>query len=181
MNDHPVPADVIPDQEEQALAAKDDQAELLQWHFRLVHLPFTKLQLLATVGILPRRTANVQLPKCIGCLYGAMTRRPWRTKTKQYLNKIKKVEAPGACVLVDQLESTTPGLVAQLKGILTKKRYKSAFVFVDHFPDLTFVYKQERLTSEETVAAKAAFEAFARENGVLIRHYHADNSRFADN
>eukprot|EP00957_Ditylum_brightwellii_P037407 2830731-Ditylum_brightwellii.AAC.1 len=95
MKDHPVPADVIPDQEEQVLAAKDDQTELLRWHFRLDHLPFAKPQLLATVGILPRGIAN-------------------------------NVEAPGACVLVDQLESTTPGLVAQLKGILTNRRYKSA-------------------------------------------------------
>eukprot|EP00957_Ditylum_brightwellii_P125002 9528904-Ditylum_brightwellii.AAC.2 len=104
-----------------------------------------------------------------------MTRRPWRTKTKQNANKIKHVTSPGACVSVDQLKSTTPGLVAQLKGILTRKQYKCAIVFVDHFSNLTYVYEQERLTLEETVAAKAAFEAFVQEKGVLVKHYHANN------
>ena len=37
------------------------------------------------------------------------------------------------------------------------------------------------LSSEETMAAKRAFEIFAHQHGVRILHYHADNGRFADN
>jgi hypothetical protein len=181
MQGHPKPVDAIPEEEEYALAATTDKAELLRWHYRLNHLSWTKLRLLSLVGILPRKLASIRPPKCSGCLYGTMTKRPWRTKTKQSVNKIKPAKAPGECVSVDQLESSTPGFVAQLKGKLTRKRYKAATIFVDHFSDVTFVYEHERLTSEETVAAKIAFEAWARDRGVVVQHYHADNGRFADN
>ena len=40
---------------------------------------------------------------------------------------------------------------------------------------------QKRVTSEETVMAKEAFERSAEQRGVKITHYHADNGRFADN
>jgi hypothetical protein len=46
---------------------------------------------------------------------------------------------------------------------------------------MSYVHLQESLTSAYTVEAKEAFEAFARNMGVRIQHYHADNSRFADN
>eukprot|EP00957_Ditylum_brightwellii_P171906 13087884-Ditylum_brightwellii.AAC.1 len=88
-----------------------------------------------------------------------MTRRAWRTKSKQNVSKIKPVKAPGNCVSVNQLESSTPGFVAQLKGKLTKKCYRAATVFVNHSSDLTYIYEQTRLTSEETVAANAVIEA----------------------
>jgi hypothetical protein len=37
------------------------------------------------------------------------------------------------------------------------------------------------MTSEETIQAKQAFERFGADHGVAIKHYHADNGRFADN
>ena len=40
---------------------------------------------------------------------------------------------------------------------------------------------QESTSAEETVDAKRAFEAFAKERGVTIKHYHADNGIFASN
>jgi hypothetical protein len=81
---------------------------------------------------------------------------------------------------VDQLESPTPGFVGQIKGWLTTKRYRAATVFVDHFSGLTFIYCQFSTNAEETVNAKKAFEAYAALQGVSIRHYHADNGRFAE-
>ena len=59
---------------------------------------------------------------------------------------------------IDQLESTTPGLIGQLKGIPTKLRYKVATVFVDHFSRLSFVHLQKTTSADETVLAKEAFE-----------------------
>ncbi len=38
-----------------------------------------------------------------------------------------------------------------------------------------------RLTSQETVDAKRAFEHFAKQHGVRVLHYHCDNGWFADN
>ena len=109
-----------------------------------------------------------------------MTKRPWRAKgdSKQTM---RVATWPGQVVSVDQLESNSPGLIAQLKGKLTQQRYKYATVLVDQYSGYTFVYLQRRLTSEETVHAKHAFERSAEQRGVKILHYHVDNRRFADN
>jgi hypothetical protein len=120
-------------------------------------------------------------PKCAGCIFGAMTKRPWRTKASPSQVKTVVFTGPGDYVSVDQLESSTPGFVAQLKGILTKRRYTCATVFFDHYSRLGYVHMQQQLTSDETVEAKHAFEAFSRSQGVTIKHYHADNGRFSDN
>ena len=82
---------------------------------------------------------------------------------------------------VDHLESTSPGLIAQLKVKLTQQQYKYVTVFVDQYLGYTFVYLQRCLTSEETVQAKNAFEQPADQCGVKILHYHEDNGQFAAN
>mgnify|MGYP000653665129 FL=1 len=89
--------------------------------------------------------------------------------------------SPGAVVAVDQMISATPGFIAQMRGFITRKRYKVTTVFVDHFSGLSFVYLQKSTSAEETVEAKRAFERYAKVHGVTIRHYHADNGIFIEN
>eukprot|EP01082_Thalassiosira_pseudonana_P008995 g7858.t1 g7858 contig26:424712-426022(+) len=108
-----------------------------------------------------------------------MTKVPWRAKGKQDTTIFNATKA-GQVVSVDQMISTQVGFVAQLKGRLTTQRYRAATVFVDHFSRLKFIYLMTGLSSEETVAAKKAFERFASNNGVNIQQYHCDNGRFAD-
>ncbi len=55
------------------------------------------------------------------------------------------------------------------------KRYRAASIFVDHFSRLHYVHLMQDLSSNETVKAKLAFEHFAAEHGVAIKHYHCDN------
>ena len=74
--------------------------------------------------------------------------------------KLKQVEEPGKCVSVDQLESSMPGFIPQLKGKLTKQCYCAATVFVDHYSGLSYIHMQRQLVSAETLEAKHAFEAF---------------------
>ena len=74
---------------------------------------------------------------------------------------------------VDQLESRTPGFIGVMRGFVTKIRYTIATIFIDHFSDLSYVHIQTSLT-------KRAFQAYARNHGVIIKHYHSDNGRFAD-
>jgi hypothetical protein len=50
-------------------------------------------------------------------------------------------------------------------------------IFVYHFSRMSYVHLQETLTSADTVEAKEAFEAFVRNMGVIIQHYHADNGK----
>ena len=87
---------------------------------------------------------------------------------------------PGQIMSADQLESPMLVFIAQLKGTLTKQRYKYATVFVDQYSQLSYIYLQRTIMSNETVQAKIAFKRYSEERGVHIRHYHANNGRFAD-
>ena len=78
------------------------------------------------------------------------------------------------------MESPTAGFIVQLKGKLTLQRYYYATVFTDQNSRFSFIYLQKKITSDETVEAKYAFERFAELNKVMIKHYHADNGCFAD-
>jgi hypothetical protein len=84
-------------------------------------------------------------------------------------------------VSVDQIESSTVGLIAQLKGRLTTQRYRVVTVFVDHYSQLGYIHMQKDTTSKETLKAKQAFKLFAREHGITVKYYHAGNGRFVDN
>jgi hypothetical protein len=110
-----------------------------------------------------------------------MTKIPWRDKETKASHEVFIATKPGECVSVDQMASTEVGFFAQMKSKLTKKRYRCAMIFVDHFSRLRFVHLQIDDSSAETLTAKHAFETFAAEHGVKIQHYHCDNGRFYDN
>jgi hypothetical protein len=71
------------DQLELGAEADNPQAELMRWYYRLGHLPFNDLKKLAENGEIPKKLAKVNPPRCAGCLFGAMTKVPWRTKSKE--------------------------------------------------------------------------------------------------
>ena len=54
-------------------------------------------------------------------------------------------------------------------------------IFLDHHSDLTYLHLQQGLSSKETVEAKKVFEAYTRTYRASIKHYHAENGRFAYN
>jgi hypothetical protein len=151
----PLTFNVNPELEEDEhvyLAAVDNQAELMRWHYRLGHLSFSKLKQLALNGKIPQLLAKVKPPACAGCLFGAMTKVPWRGRETSL--EVFVATKTGQCVSVDQLVSTQVGFIAQLKGILTKKRYTAATVFVDHYSWLKYVHLMAKLSSKETMDAK---------------------------
>jgi hypothetical protein len=112
-------------------------------------------------------------------LFGAMTKVPW--KGQENSSKVFMATKAGQCVSVDQMILTQVGFIVQLKGTLTKKHYTVASVFINHFSRLKYIHLMTKLTSEETMEAKQAFEHFAEQHGVCILHYHCDNGRFVDN
>jgi hypothetical protein len=174
---HDDPSTNVPSQDN-ATSTLDSQAELLCWHYRLGHLPFANIRLMAARGEIPKRLATCRVPQCQSCLYGRATKKPWRTKAQP--NKIKTVTKPGEYVFVDQLESPVPGFKGQGKGFFFRERYKVATIFVDHFSRLSYVHLQDSTKGEETLLAKRAFKAYAASFGVVIANYHADNGRFAE-
>jgi hypothetical protein len=87
----PLTFDPFPRQEEgedTQLAAADDQTELMRWHYCLGHLPFSRLKQLALNGEIPKKLAKVKPPKCAGCLFGAITKIPWRGKEAKASHKV---------------------------------------------------------------------------------------------
>jgi hypothetical protein len=114
-------------------------SELLQFHHRFGHISFRKLAEMAKLGIIPKRLAKCAVPTCSACLYAKAIRRPWRSRSSTNLDEASKPKRPGECVSVDQLVSPTPGLIAQMSGFLTMKRYKYATVYVDQASRLSFV------------------------------------------
>ncbi len=134
------------------LASVNNQAKLMRWHYRLGHLAFSKLKQLALNGKIPQCLAKVKPPVCVGCLFSAMTKVPWRGRETS--SEVFVGTKAGQCVSVDQLISTQVGFIAQLKGTLTKKSYTAAPVFVDHYSRLKYIHLMTKLTSKETMEAK---------------------------
>jgi hypothetical protein len=82
----PLTFDPSPPQEEDEdtqLTAANNQTKLMHWHYRLGHLPFVKLKQLALNREIPKKLVKVKPPKCVGCLFGMMTKIPWCGKENQ--------------------------------------------------------------------------------------------------
>ena len=110
-----------------------------------------------------------------------MTKIPWRGKETEASQEVFIATKLGECISVDQMASTEVRFFAQMKGILTKRHYRCATIFVDHCSRLSFVHLQIKDSSAKTLAAKRTFETFTTEHGVRIQHYHCDNARLYDN
>ena len=168
------------DEEEECMQHSNPAIELLRVHHQWNHMSFGKLEAMAKCGILPKRLVGVPTPVCAACLYGKATRKPWRDKPKlRDKHKLNKATRPGHIISVDMLVSPIPGLIAQMSGWITTKRYLYASVFVDHYSGFGYVHLQKTQSAEETLEGKEAFERRAATYGVTIQHYHADNGIFA--
>ena len=176
----PEGSNVVEDTEDELELLQNPQTLWRYWHNKLGHAPTNRIRNMANIGDLARVLASCRAPICPSCHFGKGTRKPWRTKTPNNQINVRKIIKPGYCVSIDQLESSTQGLIAQMKGSLTARRYKVMTVFVDHFSDLTYLHAQQSTTAQETIDAKKAFERYAQSHGVSINHYHADNGRFAE-
>jgi hypothetical protein len=82
-------------------------------------------------------------------------------------------------VSVDQLVSPTPGFVAQMRVfILTVARYTCATLYIDQASRLSYTYLQKTASAKETIAGKTAFELYAKDRGIVVQAYNADNGIF---
>jgi hypothetical protein len=68
---------------------------------------------------------------------------------------------------IDQMISPTPG------------QYACVTVFDDHKSNLSYVHLQRSTSAKETMEAKEAFERYAQQREVKVKHYHAENGAFA--
>jgi len=146
------------------------------WQDHKGHLLFKQLLELAKDGRIPKHLANCQVPKCPACLFGKITKKPWRTKGKDHRRIRKEDEnTPGANTSVNQMESTM-----QSTGKLLQAKNNGTMIFIDHFSSFTYLHLMTSLSSEQTMAAKATYEPIAQTYGLSIHGYWADNGWFAD-
>ena len=68
-----------------------------------------------------------------------------------------------------------------MSGFLTNQRLWGVTTFVDHGSDFDYVHLMRDLSLPETLLAEAAMEKTMAQAGRTVKHYHADNGRFADN
>jgi hypothetical protein len=156
------------------------QQDYAHWHHKLGHLPHTKLQDLVKQGKLPQRFRSCNPPICLACLFAKQTKRQWRYKGgKSHSLQDFATHHPGSLTFADQMISSTPGLIPQSTGHLTKCCYRAATVFVNSFSDYTHVSLQKDLSMDATLDAKLDYERQLSAFGVHVKGYHADNGRFA--
>ena len=151
---------------------------MLQIHYNMGHIHPDRLKLMAKQGIIPPKFQHVRMPFCAACAYGKATRKPWRSRITNNREETEVPKSPGEVVSVDQMISPTPGLVAQMTGMITTKRYTCATVYVDHSSGYSFIWIQKSTSVDDTLEGKRAFEEHARNSGIKIQHYHADNGVF---
>ncbi len=100
------PMPPLEDIEQADLIAANKQAEIMRWHHRLGHLPFSQIHTLTRAGEIPKKLAKVTPPICAGCLYGAMTKVRWQNCESADEHQVFVVTWPGQCVSVNQMIST---------------------------------------------------------------------------
>jgi len=150
------------------------QQLLLRWHNCLSHMSFSKLQELARQGRLPKQIATCEHPICSSCQMGKAHRRP-----VTHISKMRPIDAedlqPGDRVSVDQIESSTPGMVDTYSGKPTSARYHAASLYTDHASPYMYIKCHYSTGGAEAVLGKQKFEQLAATHGVKIKASRADN------
>jgi GAG-pre-integrase domain len=169
------------------------QKEKLRWHFQLGHISFEAVDTLPRSGVLAQTDATKKLhkaaansanPKCASCQFGKACRRPQpgctTAQDPSNVGELKKDHLfPGQCVSVDHFVCSTKGRLYMSRGKTSESTmYSGGAIFVDHASKLIFVEHQVNLTTHETLLGKHKFEAFARESGVVVQQYQANNGIF---
>ena len=158
---------------DQQITTVNTAAEFLRLRYKYGHLSFKRLRLMAKLGIIPNNFSKCDTPTCTSCVYAKSTHKPWNGRSINTPHKPRQVTYPRKIVFVDQLVSTTQGIVAQITDILTTKRYKYATVFLDHLSRYSYMHLQQIASSEDTVEGTHAFERMTASHGIIIKQYHA--------
>ena len=142
---------------------------------------------LSNMSILPRRLLKLRndFPPCVSCLFGQAHRRPWRHKSSTTSTggvlQSAEITNPRQRVGTDQIVSAQTGLVPQEKGQMTRARIWGATVFVEYASRWVKVHLMQDATGDSKLEANNSFERDCMTRNIVLKHYHADNGRFAEN
>ncbi len=181
------------------------QKELLLWHQRLSHanLPWIKTLMCdrkwlhnpATASSLPSGpfipstswapTCDVWGLKCSECLCDKAATCTTKIVSKPHLpvktNVLKRSHLVlGSCISVDHYTSSVMGGLPHTFGS-EQVGYSCGTLFVDHASRKLFNFCQYSTNANETISSKHRLELLARQEGITVKEYHADNGVFASN
>jgi hypothetical protein len=170
------------------------QKELLLWHQRLGHADQRQIQQMLAKPVnsdlsqviqpkYPRASA-VSHVLCATCKLakqprtGAGMSRSIPVPGKRGGLTTDKLQ-PGQTVSINQYMSSTHGRLAHTKGKESRsKKFTGGTLFADHATLYIHCTNQVSLCVGETLKGKNAFEKYAKQSGVNITGYHADNAPF---
>jgi hypothetical protein len=156
------------------------QRRLLLKHQQLGHLHMARVQELARSGVFgPSFTSisNCDIPLCKACLHGKQHRRAVTPNTATGSIDASHLQ-PGDCISGDQLESSTPGLVATYQGSPSTASYRAGTLLVDHASRYLHFTPHYSTGATEAIQAKHNFELHAATYNRSIKSYHTDNGVF---
>ena len=133
------------------------------------------------------KTRTCPMPLCRACALAKMKK--IKTNTQHHTNDPSKEMAlqrehlnPGDCISWDQYVVPHRGRLYKSAGKERENmRYSGGSLAVDHASKQVFIHHQVALTANLTLVGKRLLERDAREVGVNIKRYHADNGIFASN
>ena len=112
-----------------------------EWHELLGHLDNTKMKEIGKDGYIPNSLININVPLCATCQYGKSTRK-YLIKSQLRSLTPSNIEAPGHCVSIDQMMSSTPGRQITLSGKPSTNTYSCATIFFDHYSRKVYTHFQ---------------------------------------
>ena len=68
-----------------------------------------------------------------------------------------------------------------MSGFLTNQWLWGCTTFIDHVSDYVYMHLMQDLSLAETLIAEAVMEKTMAQAGRIVKHYHANSGRFADN
>ena len=134
-----------------------------------------KLKHFARKGFLPKDIANDKTPLCSSCIQVKQTRTSISRMASGDSIKDGNVRS-GDKISCDHYKSREPEIMCNTYGkVLDNEHASCGAIFVDHASDFMHDSMQISVEGKQTVEAKHNFEAFAKNCGLSIKHYHADN------
>ena len=137
-----------------------EQTKLLEIHDKTNHcVPIKEIQVMATMGIFDSKLAFFQPPVCTSCMFGCAHKKPWRVKGKEkHVIRSESETDAGDKTSLEDLTSSTPGIIPQMSGFLTSDCFWAATVFVDHETSHLYTHLQRGQTLIKSIEAKAAYK-----------------------
>ena len=167
------------------------EKELIRWHCKLGHLSFAKIQFLMRTGVLAATESQRRLhiacsrlqhsPLCAGCQFAKQKLRSSPGKTSHIVKDRDGVMSrdkllPGQRVSIDHFICKTKGRLFTSRGkSKDADLYSGGCIFVDHATGFIHVEFQRYVSTDESLAAKEAFELLCRDFGIVPQEYQADN------